>query len=128
MSRLRSSASNPEYIAYLLSAEWKALRVRIFTERDYRCACCGNQYGASGLRLHHKTYVRLFDEMDTDLEVLCEDCHDGFHGRFGKVAKRAAEAAVKRTAMLVALYRAPTGPPETQAEQWKRERRAAVGG
>lgn len=31
------------------------------------------------LQVHHKTYERLGEERDADLEVLCETCHKGHH-------------------------------------------------
>jgi 5-methylcytosine-specific restriction endonuclease McrA len=98
----RKADDNPEYIAYLKSPEWSALRTRLFAERGNKCACCGK---SKDLRLHHKTYVRLYDEMDSDLEVLCEDCHDGLHARWGKIAKRASQAAIKEVALCISFYK-----------------------
>jgi len=33
------------------------------------------------LQVHHKSYQRLGAELDTDLEVLCQSCHEGHHHR-----------------------------------------------
>jgi len=36
------------------------------------------------LHVHHRTYERVFHETLDDLCVLCEDCHELFHGKDGK--------------------------------------------
>lgn len=99
---------NPEYLAYLKSPVWRALRERLWTERGKKCECCGDAKRLPDIRLHHKSYVRLYDELDSDLYVLCEDCHNGMHGNWGKVAKRGADAAIKKYSILVAFFRTPS--------------------
>jgi hypothetical protein len=50
----------------------------------FRCQVC-NAYGVQ-LNVHHRTYERRGAEWDTDLIVLCHDCHEIFHTN-GKLAK-----------------------------------------
>lgn len=45
---------------------------------SYSCERC--RLYASQLHVHHKTYVRLGKEHWSDLEVLCEYCHQEHHG------------------------------------------------
>ena len=40
---------------------------------NYRCQRCGAERCV--LQLHHKTYDRLGQEFDDDVEVLCVPCH-----------------------------------------------------
>lgn len=55
------------------SVEWFELCKRLKHERGNHCDRCGKYYPF--LEVHHKTYTRLGHELDTDLEVLCRDCH-----------------------------------------------------
>ena len=112
----------PDYALYLKSPQWLTMRDRIIGERKV-CESCGGT--KPYLSLHHKTYVRLYDELDSDLILLCADCHDGIHGRWGRVAKRAADKAIKEKALAVSLLRCRSGPKETQADTWKRQRQRA---
>lgn len=107
---------SPEYEAYLHSPQWREMRDRIIRERQGRCEGCGLAHRE--LHLHHKTYVRLYDEVDSDMILLCPDCHDGMHGRWGSIAKRARDKAVKEAALRLALVRCPSGPPVTAADRW----------
>jgi hypothetical protein len=65
--------------AVLSSARWKALRARLIRERGDRCERCRKQW-APGYKhvliLHHLTYERLGAERDTDVQLVCEYCHD----------------------------------------------------
>lgn len=65
------------YESYLLSKEWKDKRIRILGERGHRCENCKREDGV--LHLHHLTYERIMNELDSDLMVLCQPCHQGQH-------------------------------------------------
>lgn len=54
------------------------------------CARCGNIFDMSELRPHHKKELTLMNIDDTNItlnsdniEVLCHDCHNAVHNRFG---------------------------------------------
>ncbi len=64
------------YQAYLDSNKWKALRLRIIKDRGHKCQDCGS---TKHLQVHHLTYDRIFKERDTDLRVVCQDCHNAIH-------------------------------------------------
>lgn len=85
-------SEDPEYQRYLASTQWKAKRKRILAERGTKCEVCG--WGEK-LSLHHLTYVRLYDELDSDLLITCESCHAAFHGRWGVVRAIGANRAEK---------------------------------
>ncbi len=64
-----------EYKEYLRSKNWKQIRSDIITERG-KCERCGSK---EHLQVHHKTYKNIFNELPTDLEVLCSRCHKKHH-------------------------------------------------
>jgi 5-methylcytosine-specific restriction endonuclease McrA len=67
-----------EYQEYLASEHWRDTRRRKLRQAEYQCQECG----CKGVRLHvhHLTYERLGREWDSDLKVLCENCHRDAHG------------------------------------------------
>ena len=60
------------YNDHLNSDEWRDLKRKIVRERGNMCERCGS---AGLLHLHHKTYDRLGEELPSDLELVCVDCH-----------------------------------------------------
>lgn len=73
-ARLRRGGHD-EYLLYLRSTAWRALRTRLIRERGGACERCGRSYLVV-LDVHHRYYVRLGCELDRDLEVLCRPCHE----------------------------------------------------
>jgi 5-methylcytosine-specific restriction endonuclease McrA len=78
------------YQKYMRSPEWKARRLVALIRADYACERCKYSQPAGTevmadiiepltLTVHHKTYRRMGCELDTDLEVLCSDCHTAEH-------------------------------------------------
>jgi 5-methylcytosine-specific restriction endonuclease McrA len=72
------SARQIAYQAYLESHHWKILRAKIL--KFYGCRCCVCNSGFQ-VDVHHRTYERLGMELDTDLIVLCRQCHSTFHSK-----------------------------------------------
>lgn len=64
------------YADYLQSPEWRLRRNARLRAVGFRCEQC---HEPKGLQVHHVTYERRGQEWDTDLEVLCADCHEGIH-------------------------------------------------
>ena len=64
------------YDEYLASEHWQKTRLRGLKQADYRCALCNS---AENLDVHHKTYERLWQELPSDLTVLCRECHGKYH-------------------------------------------------
>jgi 5-methylcytosine-specific restriction endonuclease McrA len=52
------------------------LRDEILARDGYRCRFCNSRYR---LAIHHRTYVRLYNESFDDLCAICDQCHDTFH-------------------------------------------------
>lgn len=106
---------NAEYRKYLRSPKWKARRQALIADRKWRCEVCGSGFK---LHVHHLTYVRLFDELDTDLAVLCDECHGAVHGKWALLRKRVADLAVRERGKLIEAWRKklpsrkPVPPPE----------------
>lgn len=64
------------YEAYLQTPWWRARRNRALRAAGYRCTACGTK---RELQVHHRSYERLGEEQDEDLQVLCRGCHLGEH-------------------------------------------------
>ena len=65
-----------KYHDYLISDIWKAKRDACLEYYGHLCTVC---YGDNKLQVHHRTYARIYDELPTDLIVLCDNCHNRFH-------------------------------------------------
>lgn len=70
-----------KYLDYLDSKKWKDFRDSIKAERGNKCEIC-HFPGGKGVILdgHHLTYVRLFNELPEDIQIVCRDCHKKIHG------------------------------------------------
>lgn len=64
------------YRAYCLSPWWRLRRERYFKRNPRRCWVCGTR---KDIHLHHRSYVRLGKEKDSDLLPLCRTHHRGLH-------------------------------------------------
>lgn len=61
---------------YLDSDWWQQRRRQALREAEHRCQGCG---ATDGLEVYHRTYHRLYRETYSDLQVLCEACHEFTH-------------------------------------------------
>lgn len=70
---------NIEYKLYINSPEWKKFSKKIKNDRGNKCEVCG----ISGviLHAHHKTYERFKNELETDILVVCVNCHNKIHNK-----------------------------------------------
>jgi len=75
LERLEALRAMP-YDDYLQTPEWRRRRDRSLSLAGWTCTRCDAQ---RTLRVHHRTYERRGQELDTDLEVLCQTCHEGLH-------------------------------------------------
>ena len=78
----RKRQHSPEYVAYMRSDEWREMRQRKLDQAGRECEKCG---ATSALEVHHKTYRRLWNERMSDLQVLCDDCHNDVHAKTGRL-------------------------------------------
>jgi 5-methylcytosine-specific restriction endonuclease McrA len=66
------------YAAYLASDHWQEKREEMLAKCGYRCSVCSS---SEFLNVHHNSYQNLGNEKDSDLVVLCRDCHALFHDK-----------------------------------------------
>src|SRR5262249_8716042 len=78
MFRFPKFRTNPEYLKYLNSPEWKALRDAVIKRCQGICERC-KKYLVD--EVHHLTYDRLYHEALEDLQGLCEPCHEYLHNK-----------------------------------------------
>jgi hypothetical protein len=70
--------SKEKYQSYLASREWWIKRNAVYERADGYCERCNEN---DGVAVHHLTYIRKYQEQLSDLQLLCEDCHNFTHGR-----------------------------------------------
>lgn len=71
------SADREKRQAYYCSREWGLKKKAVHERSNGVCERCHKNPGEA---VHHKTYIRLYNEPLTDLWHLCSDCHDFVHG------------------------------------------------
>lgn len=68
------------YAQKLKDPRWQKRRLHILEQRGWKCERCRDD--KTTLHVHHKKYRgEPWDALDHDLEVLCEPCHSGQHGK-----------------------------------------------
>src|SRR5262249_35274254 len=67
-----------QYRRYLGSAFWRERREHILKRANYTCEKCGKRPAAE---VHHLTYIRIYQELPSDLVALCKPCHNEIHWR-----------------------------------------------
>jgi len=65
------------YAEYLKTDHWKRTKDGALKRAGYKCQVCAETFR---LQVHHNDYSRLGGEKNTDLVVLCSDCHKTHHG------------------------------------------------
>lgn len=83
----------PEYQAFLRSSAWKQIRLRILKRDDFTCAYCG-------FRSEKWQQVNHIDgnpknNKDSNLEVICPDCHKVMRAGLWVVKKRTMKLFAK---------------------------------
>jgi 5-methylcytosine-specific restriction endonuclease McrA len=72
MTTLTPPFVNQQYIDYIRSAAWKVKRRQVLIRDQFTCQCCKK---AIASQVHHKTYIRLYQEDLEDLISICTPCH-----------------------------------------------------
>lgn len=94
----------PDYYAYMRSPEWFARRESFFSTHPRKCTVCPRN---RRIDLHHLTYDRLGEELDSDLMPLCKVHHElieeakdqkriGKHGDVVELRRRTLEILCPR--------------------------------
>lgn len=66
------------YSKYLLTKHWLKTKGEALKRAKYKCQICSSK---EELNVHHNTYENRGHEEDSDLVVLCHDCHARFHDK-----------------------------------------------
>lgn len=74
----RAQLRKMSFEEYRLTPEWQTKRTQALSRAGYRCQTCGCR--DTRLDVHHNSYKCYGDESICDLVVLCETCHELFHG------------------------------------------------
>lgn len=82
VQRLSKRAMFATSDAFLLSAEWRRLRMLVITKRGARCECCGAspKDGVTVINVDHIKPRRLFPQLalvESNLQILCAVCNHG---------------------------------------------------
>jgi len=64
------------YSWYLGTAFWRERREHALKRANHTCEKCKERRASE---VHHVTYLRVFNEMPTDLVALCRQCHEQMH-------------------------------------------------
>ena len=65
------------YSRFLQTKRWKKKRNNIINEKKV-CEMCGSSFY---FNVHHKDYIRIGDELNKDLQLLCHNCHQIVHNK-----------------------------------------------
>lgn len=88
-----STLDRVDYETHLRSEDWLERREAAKARCGWRCQLCGVTGDEMTLHVHHNTYRRFGRELETDLCVLCEECHGTFHDRAELAEQRYRNAA-----------------------------------
>jgi hypothetical protein len=73
---MRTLTKVSAYHWYLGSAFWTERRQHALERANYICERCTKRRAT---QVHHKTYLRVFKELPTDLMAVCKQCHADIH-------------------------------------------------
>lgn len=104
-SRKLKSLGFQSYEEYLASEHWKRFSARV---RAKFCFCCGRD--RRQLQVHHHTYDRLGEELDTDVATVCRPCHKKIH----EMVKGRVSALEKAHLLLHSIFFPPRHVPKPQ--------------
>lgn len=91
------SVSGKHYyrFTYLKSEEWKAVRLAALAKANARCGICKKRDLSNDA--HHIRYPEnIWETKPRDLVILCRECHDKVHEKYGKEASKKKWRNVKR--------------------------------
>lgn len=64
------------YQEYLRTEYWRQLKEKMRELAKGRCEDCGLHENIVALQLHHQCYDRIGQEEESDLRLICEECHE----------------------------------------------------
>ena len=81
-------AKRVNYAEYIRSEKWRQKSYDAKLRAGNRCQVCNRSGDEIQLETHHRTYERLGNEYDSDLTVLCRDCHSIFEHQRERVGRK----------------------------------------
>lgn len=63
------------YQEYLKTDYWRRLKDKMRKLTHGRCEDCGEHESITALELHHQCYDRIGKEEESDLRLICDECH-----------------------------------------------------
>jgi hypothetical protein len=78
MPRKKISYDREKYCRYLASRSWWIKREAVMRRCNGRCERCKIN---EAVLVHHESYIRVYNELLTDLKALCEPCHLYLHAK-----------------------------------------------
>jgi 5-methylcytosine-specific restriction endonuclease McrA len=78
MPKTKTFNRQSAYQWYLGSAFWRERRVAAFRRAKGVCERCKQR---PATEVHHLRYIRIFNELPSDLQALCRQCHGDIHHR-----------------------------------------------
>lgn len=83
-----------KYLHYInKSNEWQLKRIETIKLKGNKCQRCSSK---KKINIHHATYKRLYEEdVETDLYVLCDGCHNEYHTRTRGITIESTLAFIK---------------------------------
>lgn len=64
------------YLWYLSTTFWQERRDRAIKAANGICEHC---FKKPATQVHHLTYIRIYNELPSDLMALCAECHKSIH-------------------------------------------------
>lgn len=108
-----------KYKAYLKSNEWVQLKIDLIQDRGCKCERCNRSRKPTSLQVHHITYKRLYNELASDLELLCRGCHMKEHGIKKDKKKKVKKKTGSKRAEYQYIVRDGQGNWRVQVNGWK---------
>jgi hypothetical protein len=114
------SAGFESYPDYLKSEHWFALCARLRRKHP----CCVGCGAKSRLVCHHVEYCRLGKERNSDLLVVCHDCHDDIHAKLdAKYPRKSTFFKARRTLEVFAPTITESAAPKPKKKKhWGHDR------
>lgn len=108
------------YKQYLQSDDWKHKRFKKLGKVN-KCEACNSK---NCLHVHHLEYRNLYDVKQSDLMVLCEECHDYIHAllKRGDIDYKKMDVSIRAEETISILNREPVRKKK-RTKRWRKKKR-----
>jgi len=91
-------AIDKKYEAYLKSDKWRKKRLTRLWSDGRICQKCKTR---KATQVHHKTYARIYNELQSDLMSVCKPCHRKIHGLDDNIKRSVVRSVLAKVISLV---------------------------